>query len=31
MMNYAELASVLSGHPAPLTDQLRLVVGIFGS
>jgi hypothetical protein len=31
MMNYAELVSVSSDHPAPFTGQLRLVAGISGS
>jgi hypothetical protein len=31
MMNYAEMASVPADHPAPFTDQVRLVAGICGS
>jgi integrase/recombinase XerD len=29
MMNYTELTSIRSGHPGPLTDQLRLAVAAY--
>jgi integrase/recombinase XerD len=29
MMNYAELASIPSGHPGPFNDQLRLAIAAY--